>query len=149
LVKPKYLEQEDNVALYSNRKAKIRHIAIKTPNPQRLAEYYTKVYGMDVVLKRETGSVYLSDGDLCLALLPTRGEVAPCIEHFGFHIQDPKEIAQALEDMGMDAPKVRANDPPFAETRVCDPDGNMIDLSEHGFEMVEHQADRKKKVAAK
>jgi catechol 2,3-dioxygenase-like lactoylglutathione lyase family enzyme len=45
------------VALNSNRKAKIRHIAIKTPNPQRLADYYTKVYGMDVVLKRETGSV--------------------------------------------------------------------------------------------
>ena len=132
-----------------NRKAKIRYIAIKTPDPYRLADYYTKVYGMDIVLKRETGSVYLSDGELCLALLPTRGEVAPGIEHFGFHIQDPEEMSQALEDIGMDRPKVRPNDPPFAETRVCDPDGNMIDLSVHGFEMIEHQADRTKKAAAK
>jgi catechol 2,3-dioxygenase-like lactoylglutathione lyase family enzyme len=133
----------------TNRKAKVRHIAIKTPNPQRLADYYTKVFGLDVVLRRETGSVYLSDGDLCLALLPTRGEVAPGIEHFGFHIQDPEEIAEALEGVGMERPKVRPNDPPFAETRVCDPDGNMIDLSVHGFEMQEFQADRAKKVEAK
>lgn len=133
----------------TNRKAKVRHIAIKTPNPQRLADYYTKVFGLDVVLRRETGSVYLSDGDLCLALLPTRGEVAPGIEHFGFHIQDPEEIAEALEGIGMERPKTRPNDPPFAETRVCDPDGNMIDLSVHGFEMQEFQSDRSKKVGAK
>lgn len=132
----------------TNRKAKVRHIAIKTPDPQRLADYYTKVFGLEVVLRRETGSVYLSDGDLCLALLPTRGEVAPGIEHFGFHIQDVEEIAAALEDAGMEAPKVRANDPPFAETRVTDPDGNMIDLSVHGFEMIEHQEDRAKKVTS-
>jgi catechol-2,3-dioxygenase len=133
----------------TNRKAKVRHIAIKTPDPQRLADYYTKVYGLDVVLRRETGSVYLSDGDLCLALLPTRGECAPGIEHFGFHIQDPEEIANALEGMGMERPKVRPNDPPFAETRVCDPDGNMIDLSVHGFEMQEFQADRVGKAGVK
>ena len=86
------------MALESNRRAKVRHIAIKTPDPQRLAEYYTQVFGLEVVLRRETGSVYLSDGDLCLALLPTRGECAPGIEHFGFHIQDAEEIAHALED---------------------------------------------------
>ena len=131
----------------TNRKAKVRHIAIKTPDPQRLADYYTTVYGLDVVLKRPSGSVYLSDGDLCLALLPTRGEVAPGIEHFGFHIQDIEEIAEALEGMGMDRPKVRPNDPPFAETRVTDPDGNMIDLSVHGFEMEEYQDDRKEAAA--
>jgi len=131
----------------TNRKAKVRHIAIKTPDPQRLADYYTTVYGLDVVLKRPSGSVYLSDGDLCLALLPTRGEVAPGIEHFGFHVQDVEEIAEALEGMGMDRPKVRPNDPPFAETRVTDPDGNMIDLSVHGFEMEEYQDDRKEPAA--
>jgi catechol 2,3-dioxygenase-like lactoylglutathione lyase family enzyme len=136
------------MSLESNRKAKVRHIAIKTPDPSRLAEYYTTVFGMDVVLRRETGSVYLSDGDLCLALLPTRGEVAPGIEHIGFHIQDAAEISEAIEGLGMEGPKVRANDPPFAETRVTDPDGNMVDLSEHGFEMVEHQDDRPKKSAA-
>jgi catechol 2,3-dioxygenase-like lactoylglutathione lyase family enzyme len=137
------------MALESNRRAKVRHIAIKTPDPQRLAEYYTQVFGLEVVLRRETGSVYLSDGDLCLALLPTRGECAPGIEHFGFHIQDAEEIAHALEDAGQSPPKVRPNDPPYAETRVTDPDGNMIDLSEHGFEMQEFQDTRVKKSTEK
>jgi len=136
------------MAANTNRKAKIRHIAIKTPNPKRLAEYYTTVFGMDVVLERPTGSVYLSDGDLCLALLPTRGEVAPSIEHFGFHIQDAEEIAKSIEGLGMEPPKTRPNDPPYAETRTTDPDGNMIDLSVHGFEMQEFQADRAKEPAA-
>lgn len=136
------------MAANTNRKAKIRHIAIKTPDPKRLAEYYTTVFGMDVVLERPTGSVYLSDGDLCLALLPTRGEVAPSIEHFGFHIQDAEEIAKSIEGLGMEPPKVRPNDPPYAETRTTDPDGNMIDLSVHGFEMQEFQADRAKEPAA-
>ncbi|MDX1485698.1 MAG: VOC family protein [Alphaproteobacteria bacterium] len=136
------------MAANTNRKAKIRHIAIKTPDPARLAEYYTTVFGMDEVLRRPTGSVYLSDGDLCLALLPTRGQVAPGIEHFGFHIQDAEEIAASLESLGMDPPQVRPNDPPYAETRVTDPDGNMIDLSVHGFERIEHQADREDTPAA-
>jgi catechol 2,3-dioxygenase-like lactoylglutathione lyase family enzyme len=136
------------MATKTNRKAKIRHIAIKTPNPKRLAEYYTTVFGMDVVLERPTGSVYLSDGDLCLALLPTRGEVAPSIEHFGFHIRDAEEIAKSIEGFGMEPPKVRPNDPPYAETRTTDPDGNMIDLSVHGFEMQEFQADRGKESSA-
>ncbi len=136
------------MAANTNRKAKVRHIAIKTPDPQKLAEYYTKVFGLDVVLRRPSGSVYLSDGDLCLALLPTRGEVAPGIEHFGFHIQDAEEIAKSLEALGMDPPKARPNDPPYAETRVTDPDGNMIDLSTHGFEMQEFQEDREKKTSA-
>lgn len=133
----------------TNRRAKVRHIAIKTPDPDRLADYYTSVFGMDVVLRRETGSVYLSDGDLCLALLPTRGQSAPGIEHFGFHIGSAEDIAAALEAAGMEAPKQRPNDPPFAETRVTDPDGNMVDLSVHGFEMEEYQADRPGGVAEK
>jgi catechol 2,3-dioxygenase-like lactoylglutathione lyase family enzyme len=133
------------MAADTNRRAKVRHIAIKTPDPNRLADYYTKVYGLDVVLRRETGSVYLSDGDLCLALLPTRGQCAPGIEHFGFHIGSAEKIAESLEGIGMGAPQTRPNDPPFAETRVTDPDGNMIDLSVHGFEMQEFQGDRSKK----
>lgn len=132
------------MASNTNRKAKVRHIAIKTPDPQRLADYYTSVFGLEVVLRRESGSVFLSDGDLCLALLPTRGECPPGIDHFGFHIQDPEEIAAALEDAGREPPKVRANNPPYAETRVTDPDGNMIDLSVHGFEGEEYQDERAK-----
>lgn len=122
--------------------AKIRHIAIKTLDPAKLARFYEEVFDMEVVLRRQTGSVYLTDGYLSLALLPSRGEVAPGIEHFGFHVDDMEEIVSRLENTGMAGPKVRDNDPPFAEERITDPDGNMVDLSVHGYEHVEHQADR-------
>ncbi len=121
---------------------KIRHLAIKTKDPTALAEFYVDVFDMEVVMRRDTGSVYLTDGYLSLALLPTRGLVAPGVEHFGFDIEDAEEIAQRIAQTDGMAPKVRENDPPYAEQRCTDPDGNMIDLSVHGFEKAEHQADR-------
>ena len=123
--------------------AKIRHLAIKSKYPTALAEFYVEVFDMEVVLRRETGSVYLTDGYLSLALLPTRGEVAPGIEHYGFDVEDADEVAQRIENTDGMAPKARPNDPPYAEQLCTDPEGNMIDLSVHGFEKVEHQANRK------
>ncbi len=123
---------------------KIRHIAIKTLDPAKLARFYEEVFDMKVMMRRDTGSVYMTDGYLALALLPSRGEVATGIEHLGFHVDDMEEIASRLEKAGVAAPKVRDNDPPLAETRATDPDGNMIDLSVHGYERAEYQADRAK-----
>jgi len=37
-------------------------------------------------------------------------------------------------------------DLPYAEQRACDPEGNMFDLSLHGFELVETGAERDGKV---
>jgi hypothetical protein len=39
----------------------------------------------------------------------------------------------------------RPSDRPFAEVRAADPEGNFFDISQHGFEMVETDADRSKK----
>ncbi len=122
--------------------AKIRHLAIKTMDPAKLARFYEEVFDMEVVLHSDSGSIFMSDGYLSLALLVSRGKVPPGIDHFGFHVDDMGEIASRLENTGMAGPKVRDNNPPFAEERVTDPDGNMIDLSVHGYERVERQADR-------
>jgi hypothetical protein len=64
------------------------------------------------------------------------------LNHFGFHIDDQEEIAQRLTDYGMAAPAQRPADRPYAETRATDPDGNNFDLSVHGFQKAEYQADR-------
>ena len=59
------------------------------------------------------------------------------------------EIAARLEAVGQNPPKVRPNDPPYAEQRCTDPDGNMIDISMHGYEKVEHQANRQQRAGEK
>ncbi len=122
--------------------AKLRHLAIKTMDPAKLARFYEEVFDMEVVMKSESGSVFMTDGYLSLALLVTRGLVPPGIDHFGFHVDDMEETGSRLVKAGIIGPKVRDNDPPFAEKRTTDPDGNMIDLSVHGYDRDERQADR-------
>jgi catechol 2,3-dioxygenase-like lactoylglutathione lyase family enzyme len=126
--------------------AKIKHLAIKTRDPNELATFYENTLGLEVVLRRETGAVYMSDGYLSLALLPMReGDTHEGLDHFGFAIDDLQDVANKLNAAGVMAPKVRPNNPPFAETRAIDPHGNEFDLSVHGFERVEYQEDRAEK----
>ena len=122
--------------------SKIRHLAIKTLDPAKLASFYEEVFDMEVVMRSDSGSIFMTDGYLSLALLSSRGKVPPGIDHFGFHVDDMGEVASRLEKTGMAVPKVRDNDPPFAEERITDPDGNMIDLSVHGYQRDERQSDR-------
>ena len=68
---------------------KIRHLAIKTKDPERLAKFYEEVFGMKCIHSERSGAKYMSDGYLTLAILRNRGEAAPSgINHFGFAVED-------------------------------------------------------------
>ena len=130
--------------------AKIKHLAIITLNPDELAKFYCEVFDMEVVEKGKNGEVYVTDGYLTLALLNNKAEGKPSgLNHFGFHIDDQEEMAQRLTDYGMASPAQRPADRPYAETRATDPDGNNFDLSVHGFQRAEYQADRIAKATRK
>lgn len=125
--------------------AKIKHLAIKTVDPERMAKFYVDVFELEIVARSENGAVYLTDGYLNLALLRARADVPPGLNHFGFEVDDMDKINERLADAGMPGPEVRPNNPPYAEQRAMDPDGNMFDLSVHGYQSQEYQADRKTK----
>ena len=129
---------------------KIRHLAIKTKDPARLANLYEEVFGMKVIHSERGGAMYMSDGYLTLAILRNRGEATPSgINHFGFQVEDLQEVETKLakwEEPMTQRPSTR----PFAEYRAMDPDGNLFDISVHGYDDVEYAADReRKKVAEK
>ena len=42
--------------------AKIKHIAIITMDPEKLAEFYTKVFDMEILGKSARGAIYITDG---------------------------------------------------------------------------------------
>lgn len=124
-------------------RAKIRHLAIKSPNPQRLADFYQDVFGMDVLLRGKSGAVYLTDGYLTLALLQCRPEDAPPgLNHFGFAVEDSDAVSEKLKSMGLPEPTVRPSNRPYAETRAMDPDGNLFDMSVHGYQEEEYLPER-------
>ena len=124
--------------------AKIRHLAIVTLDPGRLAKFYEDVFGMKILHRTENSkAVFMTDGYLTLALLPNNAEGKPNgLNHFGFEIEDQEATARRLEDFGMARPAARPADRPYAETRATDPDGNNFDLSVHGYQKVEFKTDR-------
>ena len=119
----------------------IRHIAIKTKDPERLAKFYEEVFGMKCIHAEKSGARYMSDGYLTLAILRNRGEATPSgINHFGFQVDDLGDIEAKLakwEEPMTERPSTR----PFAEHRAMDPDGNLFDISVHGYGDVEYAAD--------
>ena len=122
--------------------AKIRHLAIKTKSPERLAAFYEQVFGLRRIRSEKSGAIYMSDGYLTLALLRNRGEATPSgINHFGFHVDEIDEIREKLNKF--DEPLTqRPADRPYAEYRAMDPDGNLFDVSVHGYDEGEFQAER-------
>lgn len=125
--------------------ARIRHLAIKSTNPERLGDFYEKAFGMEIIHRSPNGGVYMTDGYLTLALLKSRpGDMPPGINHFGFEVENARELSKKLEDLDVPAPTVRPATTPFAELRGMDPDGNLFDISEHGYAEVEYPPEREK-----
>lgn len=124
--------------------ARIRHLAIKSTNPERLGDFYEKAFGMEIIHRSPNGGVYMTDGYLTLALLKSRpGDMPPGINHFGFQVDDSRELTKKLKDMNMPEPTERPATTPYAELRGMDPDGNLFDISEHGYSDVEFPPERK------
>jgi catechol 2,3-dioxygenase-like lactoylglutathione lyase family enzyme len=117
---------------------KIRHLAIKTKDPARLAKFY-------VINTERSGAIYMSDGYLTLAILRNRGEATPSgINHFGFQVDDLEEIEARLKKYDEPMP-ARPATRPYAEYRAMDPDGNLFDISVHGYDEAEFAAEREQK----
>jgi len=112
--------------------ARIRHMAVKTANVPKLADFYKNVFGLTEV-SRGKRSIYLSDGHINMAILPAEGGPEG-IDHFGFEVEDPQKMADsALEAGARQGPRDLPRDGRFAEVFIKDPAGQRVDLSKQGW----------------
>ncbi len=119
--------------------SRIRHLAILTEDVEKLVKFYTTAFGLKVV-KGVGTATYLSDGHINLAIIPIGPEreiegpqLQPGINHFGFEVEDVEALRAACKQFN-DASGIDKRPPNReAEFRVRDPDGNLIDLSQHGW----------------
>jgi catechol 2,3-dioxygenase-like lactoylglutathione lyase family enzyme len=118
---------------YEKRPVPVRHIALYTPDPQRMADFYCRVFDMTEVEKTDRSSIFVSDGYLNLALLYQRKEEPIGLNHFGFHVRSNEEMQSRAEKAGVRRGAARPERIPFAEYRVHDPEGNGIDISQKGW----------------
>jgi catechol 2,3-dioxygenase-like lactoylglutathione lyase family enzyme len=128
-----------------NKRPKIRHLAIMTVDPEKLAKFYEQTFEMTRLTGKAgvpgSKAVYMTDGYITLALLENKAEGKPSgLNHFGWHVDDQDEIARRLVMGGVKSPAKRPADRPYAETRETDPDGNNFDISVAGFGSEEEAA---------
>src|ERR1700704_3477880 len=93
------------------KRPKIRHLAIITLDPERLAKFYEQTFEMTrLPQKGASGSkaIYLTDGYITLALLENKAEgKPPGLNHFGWQVDDQDEIARRLTAASIKAPGKR------------------------------------------
>ena len=129
---------------------RIKHIAIRTPDPEKTAAFYKDVFGLKEVGQARTGC-YLSDGYINLAILKSRDEGTgesprdasgyAGIHHLGFLVDDVDETCQKLEGAGAkpmtDRTAVRqaaASGPrSYYEIKYRGPDNQEFDVTESGW----------------
>ncbi len=117
--------------------AKLRHIAIRTPDPEQTAAWYKEAFGLEEVGRARNG-VYLSDGDVNIAVLltsteTTRGEVAPGLHHLGFLVEDLETTCQKLAALGAERLPAAPQAGNYFEVKHLGPDGVEFDVSEQGW----------------
>ena len=120
--------------------SRIQHIAIFARQNVELAEFYKSAFGMEEVFRQPAGpsgertAVYLTDGHINLALLPSGPNGKEGIDHFGFKVDATQEAADGAVAAGAKKGATAVpRDGRFAEVFVLDPVGTRIDLSESGW----------------
>jgi len=118
---------------------RIRHLAILSEDVERMVKFYTNSFGLKIV-EGEGTATYLTDGHINLAIIPIGPEreiegnhLKEGINHFGFEVDSVEALVPICKEYGASKDiKIR---PPNreAEYRLHDPDGNPIDLSQHGW----------------
>lgn len=128
--------------------AKLRHIAVHTPDPEKTAAFYKRVFDMIEVGRTDSPiakGVYLSDGTINMAVLrfktveaaDRQDGLGPVfgLHHFGFWVDDMEETRRRLEQEGAEyrfgRPESAATS--FFEEKYKGPDAVMIDITPHGW----------------
>ena len=142
--------------------ARIRHIALAVKDIDKTADFYEKAFGLKRSEKAEGKTawrIYMSDGEINLALLQYKSEVGSGVDpttfvgihHFGFQCDDLEAQQKRIEAAGgkfffdLGDP----DDDDF-ERKFRDPNGIIFDVNWKGWTMTSSKVKAKnKKMTAK
>ena len=85
--------------------ARLRHIALSVPDPDKAAKFFEDAFGMTRVGKAGIGC-YVSDGTVNVALLKYEGDVPGFhkgyhgLVHFGMWVDNLEEASQKSDECG-------------------------------------------------
>ena len=112
---------------------KIRHIAIRCEDTEKTAAFLTQALQLELVQRRGSGAIDLSDGDVNVTLLPlglgnASQAAKPGFEHIGVTVADDDVARQRLLANGaVELNPVGLGDV-YYEAKFRSPDGLVIDV---------------------
>ena len=131
---------------------KIKHIALSTQDVEKTAKFYVETFGMKEVGRINdpgTSGVFLTDGDINLAILNFKNDTAAGVErgkgfagihHIGFQVESLEAMTERLNVAGSrrrhdveQALGVGSNTTGNVEVKWTGPDGVMLDVSKTGW----------------
>ncbi len=121
--------------------AKLRHIALIVPDPDKAAKFFEEAFDMKVAGRARRG-LYVSDGTINVALLKQEGNEKVGIYHFGMWVDDLDDAEKKVVKAGgtyLDgrpapaAPGQPANAHSYYEAKYKDPLGIVFDLTHTGW----------------
>lgn len=118
--------------------ARIKHIAIRTADPEKTAKFYQETFGLKRAGLGRNG-IYLTDGHINLAILKGGDKLG--IEHLGFQVDDVDTTLAKVAELGGSSLTERVNVTPtdaatpqsYYEIKCLGPDGQIIDVSGSGW----------------
>ncbi|HWP57506.1 MAG TPA: VOC family protein [Candidatus Acidoferrales bacterium] len=119
--------------------AKIKHVAIRTADPERTAAFYKEAFDLKQVGLGQNG-IYLSDGHINLAILKSQGGRLG-VDHLGFQVDEVEKVVLKVKELGgkkmTDHVAVTPTDPSspqsYYEVNCLGPDDQVIDISSAGW----------------
>ncbi|HLZ27198.1 MAG TPA: VOC family protein [Chloroflexota bacterium] len=112
---------------------KIRHIAIRCEDPDKTAQWLQDALELQLVLRRGSGAIDLSDGDVNVTLLPLglgTGDrpARPGFEHIGVTVADDEVARQRLLAAGATELNPIGLGEVFYEAKFKSPEGLVVDV---------------------
>jgi catechol 2,3-dioxygenase-like lactoylglutathione lyase family enzyme len=111
--------------------SKIRHIAYRASDVEKMANFFVDALGMNITQRRKNRAIDLSDGTINITVLPLRGTANENqgIDHIGFSAENDDEAGRRLETAG--AKKIATIELGSAahyEAKFQGPEGIVVDI---------------------
>jgi len=113
--------------------AKLRHIALIVPDPEKAAKFFEDAFEMKIAGKARRG-VYVSDGVMNVALLKQEGNEKVGLYHYGMWVDDLDDAEKKVVKAGGSYLAGRPTSPQsYYEAKFKDPLGIVFDLTHTGW----------------
>lgn len=109
----------------------VRRLVVQADRPHEVAEFYTSALDLRELGTATDGTKFLGDGHISFVIVEEGLTRKPGIQYMGIQVDDWSATEARFQQMGQRLSLPRGSE---TEVRVLDPEGNLLILSEKGWD---------------